>query len=300
MLGNWLLTWYLFLGGVGAGLFLVSYAVLALNCRRPRSYSPVMLCKVWPRTLLIAALALTCGCVCLLKDLTRSGQAFYLLVKPTLSAISIGAYSLIALTILIVGLYAVTYRRRDAYHLKLTLLAGAAAAVLAIVVVLYTGVLLQSIAAVPFWRSPLVMPIFAASSFSSGIGCFALVNASVFRERTLLLEEYGMALNVDTAVLLAEVVFIACFAFGLVDAYGPDVLANFMPGGSCLQAFWAGVVALGIVSPLILYRMPFSHIRTGYGLFLTAGCASVAGAFFLRYCFIFGGIHISSIILLGV
>lgn len=300
MLGNSLLTWYLFLGGAGAGLYLAAYLVTAFNCFKPQPLSSVLMNKVWPRCLLVGIFALACGSVCLLKDLSRSQQAFYLLLKPTFSAISIGAYSLIALIACLIILYSLTHRRHDASHLRLLLGIGGFAAILSVVVILYTGVLLQSIAAVPFWRSPLVVLIFAASSLSSGIGCFALVCASVFKERTLYLNEYESALNIDTGVIIVEVIAVVAFAITLGASFGPAVFANFTPGESCFLPFWAGFVALGIAVPMTLYRLPFNRLKTGYYLFATATCCSVIGAFFLRYCFMFGAVHISSIILLGV
>lgn len=300
MLGNYLLTWYLFLGGAGAGLFLVAYAAVLLNCRDPQPLSRVVLGKVWPRALGASIAFLIVGCICLLRDLTRSGQAFYLFVKPSFSAISVGAYSLGILVLCLILLIALHFRRHDAIHLRFVFLAGAVAAVFALIVILYTGFLLQSIAAVPFWRSSLIVPVFTASSFSSGIGLFALVCCTVFRERTLFLKEHGVILNVDTVVLLVEILLIAAFAFGVASTRGPGVLEGFVPGGTCFWAFWIGVVALGLFTPLILYRMPCYRLEERYRLFVTASCCSVAGAFFLRYCFIFGAVHISSIILLGV
>ncbi len=300
MLGNNLLTWYLFLGGAGAGLYLAAYVTMALNCLRPQAFSPVLMGRVWPRSLLVAVFMLACGSVCLLKDLARSEQAFYLLVKPTVSAISIGAYSLIILIACLVVLISLTYRRHDEQHLRLLLGIGAVAAVLALVVALYTGVLLQSIAAVPFWRSPLVILIFAASSLSSGIGCFALVCASAFKERTLFLNEYDVVLNIDTVIILVEAVAVIAFAVTLYMQFGPVVFTNFVLGGDVFYAFWLGFVLVGLLVPMAFYRLPFIRLKTGYRLFVAATCCSVTGAFFLRYCFMYGAAHISSIILLGV
>lgn len=300
MLGNHLLTWYLFLGGAGAGLYIIAYVVVFLNCMKPQPLSRVVLGKVWPRALTMAVFALVAGSVCLLKDLSRSGQAFYLFVKPSFSTISIGAYALAALIVCIVILIALVLRRHDVARFRLLLVIGGIAAVLSAVVILYTAFLLQSIAAVPFWRSPVVVPLFAASSLSSGVGCFALASASVFGKRTLCLKEYAVALNLDTLVLAIEALLIAAYAFHLSSLYGPSVFASFLQGGSCYEAFWVGVVAIGIAAPLVLYRIPVRRIDERYCLFIAAACCSIAGAFFLRYCFIFGAVHISSIILLGV
>jgi formate-dependent nitrite reductase membrane component NrfD len=117
---------------------------------------------------------------------------------------------------------------------------------------LYTGVLLSSLGARPLWSSAILWLLFLTSGLS-GAAAFVHVIAKNKYERELLAKA-------DNAFLIIELFIIALFIIGLktateVQAAAADLLLT----GSFASGFWVFVIGLGIVIPLIIQLLAVNH-----------------------------------------
>ena len=151
---NVLTTSYLFLGGTGAGALAV---LCVLECARVLRWRALAMpeeffARAWP----VCAVTLATGMLCLLADLGRPDRLLGLLSSPTPSAMAAGSFALVAAlacaAAFSLGALLDTVRLPRAAVLAL----AAAGALSAAVTATYTGVLLQSLASVLLWRTPLV------------------------------------------------------------------------------------------------------------------------------------------------
>lgn len=117
---------------------------------------------------------------------------------------------------------------------------------------LYTGVLLSSLGARPLWSSSILWLLFLVSGLS-GAAAFVHVIAKNVYERELLAKA-------DNAFLIIELFVIALFIIGLktateVQAHAADMLLF----GDFAASFWVFVIGLGIIIPLIIQLLAVNH-----------------------------------------
>ncbi len=117
---------------------------------------------------------------------------------------------------------------------------------------LYTGVLLSSLGARPLWSSSILWLLFLISGLS-GAAAFVHVIAKNVYERELLAKA-------DNAFLITELFVIALFIIGLktateVQAHAADMLLF----GNFASSFWVFVIGIGIVIPLIIQLLAVNH-----------------------------------------
>ena len=117
---------------------------------------------------------------------------------------------------------------------------------------LYTGVLLSSLGARPLWSSSILWLLFLISGLS-GAAAFVHVIAKNIFERELLAKA-------DNAFLIIELFVIGLFLIGLktateVQASAADMLLY----GEFASSFWVFVIGIGIVIPLIIQLLAVNH-----------------------------------------
>jgi formate-dependent nitrite reductase membrane component NrfD len=117
---------------------------------------------------------------------------------------------------------------------------------------LYTGVLLSSLGARPLWSSSILWLLFLISGLS-GAAAFVHVIAKNVYERELLAKA-------DNAFLIIELFVIALFIIGLktateVQAHAADMLLY----GDFASTFWVFVIGFGIIIPLIIQLLAVNH-----------------------------------------
>lgn len=253
---NELIISYLFLGGMGAGSFVVLSLAWAFSSRMAlagRGSSP-MLPEGYRSFLAIGfgvSLAVQClGVLCLLVDLERPRALPYLLLAPHFSAVAVGAYALAmlalcSLAIVFSRLGIVRIPRRAEGLFALT------GSVVSCVVMAYTALILRSCVGISFWRSWLILPLFVISSLSTGA---ALVVLTSFLSRGFAFSKTlvrGVML-VDFFLIVLELLFLAGFvAYGFLwsEDSRPYELLLF---GPLSEVFWLGLVGLGLVLPASL------------------------------------------------
>jgi len=288
---GWEIPLYLFLGGMVAGIMILS----GLRLLRRSEEEPSTAISLLPWT---APIAISMGMFFLWLDLEHPFNAwrFYLTLKIS-SPMSWGAWILLGIypaSILLAwlttpeGLKSRVRERLGRFPLfgrieawaegRVELLARVNIAMGAALGI-YTGVLLGTMAARPLWNSALLGPLFLVSGLSTG-AAFMLLHRLTDRERIFL----GRA---DMGLVSVELAILALWMIGLATGGASSRAAlGVVLGGSYTAAFWTLVVALGLVVPLVGEWLEHRHgVVPGRGTAILV----LLGGFALRWILVFGG-----------
>ena len=303
MLGE-LPVWYLFLGGCGAGLLATASAMmlcvplpsraLALGVVAGSEGVRAMyrsLARLFAPACAAAGALLAVGVACLAVDLGVTDRALLLFLSPKLSFLSVGAWLLSAAML---AVWAHEPRRLPPFVRVLP----AAALLLGLAVMTYTGLLLQSLMAVPLWDTPLLPCLFVASSLSCGLALMlAVVKLSGVAGRfAAVARQWG---RVDVAVLLAEAAIATAFAIVQVLRAQTGETGTLLALGASLQTllagpdawvFWGVFGLVGLAVPLALACASLYAKPSPMMPFAQAACTLV-GAFAMRWSIVAAGMH---------
>jgi len=288
---GWEIPLYLFLGGVVAGIMILS----GIHILRRGSEEPSTALALMPW---VSPIAISVGMFFLWLDLEHPFNAwrFYLTFKLT-SPMSWGAWILLGVSPVSVLLAwvatperfkATVQQRLNSYSLfravekwsevntvflaRLNILMGASLGI-------YTGVLLGTMASRPLWNSALLGPLFLVSGLSTGAAFMLLFGLSDDERKSL-----GRA---DMALISIELALLGLWMMGLATggSSAQGALAVIF-GGPYTAAFWTLVVALGLLAPLAGEWLEFKH-----GAVPGKGTAILVllGGFALRWILVFAG-----------
>lgn len=320
MLGD-LSICYLFLGGTGAGLCL-ALAIMGLLVPRasqmPESFNRIDSTGQVYHFLFgpcygVAFAMLFCAAFCLWVDLGRPDQVFVLFLNPTLTFVSFGAWTL-AFCIMLAALAGLWWVRVLPMPRRwLFVAAHVVLMVVAIAVMLYTGLLLQSIRAVPLWDSPLIPLLFVLSSSSCGIMSVLLI-VQCSRAGMLFQSTCSKIVLIDACIVALEVLVLAMFFFSLpapgavLPTTETEVAAlastQLLIEGPIAMVFWGLLVVVGLLVPLVLDASSIGHAskslrlpRTMYQVIPVVSSLTVlVGGYALRWCIVEAGISSSMIL----
>lgn len=264
---NWMITVYFFLGGLGAGAFLVS----AIASYWKQEYKPFA--KV---ASLIPPVAIGVGMLFLLVDLGKPFRFWRLFVEfnPT-SALSWGFWFLsIFIVISLVHAWLTIQGKQS----KAVAYVGS---IFAVLVATYTGVLLSQSLGRALWHSALTPVLFLNGGLVSGIAATMLL--SVGRQSRELLARLG---RVAGWLLLVELGLIGIELLTLLNGHTEGVeTAKVLLTGSFSFLFLGVEIGLGGVIPLLI-------LLRGKGSTAALAVASVlvlVGIYTMRYVIITGG-----------
>lgn len=270
---GWEIVFYLFLGGLAAGLMVASGVAFRRNEDLPRSLA-------WWAPLLAPAV-LAAGMLALFLDLERKLHVwrFYTTFQWS-SPMSWGAWILLLVFPAMLAMAAVallerlagvspSWRRRIA---DLNVALGVALGI-------YTGILLGSLGARPLWNSSVLGPLFLASGISSALALLLLLERDAGARHSLSAAE--------KKVIGAEAALLALLLLALMS--GPAAhraAAGLLVGGEFTGIFWAGVIFAGMLVPVGLDLLS----RTGRAqASFWPSVLVLAGAFILRAVILFAG-----------
>lgn len=300
-----LVVCYLFLGGTGAGFGLV-LSLMGLLVPRACVTMPsgahlhpnLAYRKLLGSGFAVAFVVLALGIVCLLADLGNAERVVLLLLNPTASYLSVGSWALMACLTLAAAL-GFAWLGVGTWNVGLVRILLAVAALVATVVMVYTGLLLQSLGAVPLWTAPWVPLLFAVSSLSCGIACtlaLAQITGVAFVFSTVL----KRLAATDAVIIVIEAVVLAVFVWaasqvGAPLSNGTELAAaqsvRELVAGANGQLFWGCFVAGGLAVPLALDGVLAKRRRPLPGVALFASACVLAGGFVMRFCIVAAGAH---------
>jgi len=117
----------------------------------------------------------------------------------------------------------------------------------------YTGVLLSALGARPLWNSALLGPIFLVSGMSAA----AALTHMIAREKL----ERELLAKADNGLLVLELILIGLMFVGLASATAVHMEAlKLFFGGPYTAALWVFVIGIGIVVPLGLQLLAVRHM----------------------------------------
>lgn len=254
---------YLFLAGTGAGAFLTA-AVAEL-------YNKVAFRPLIRAGLVLSGVLVGASIPFLIADLgagrTQPWRLLWLVVNPT-SPMTWGVWFLspfIPLGLILGWLEVdflnppwrlVQWARQTAMRWRTTLMR--VAALLAIAITIYTGLLLGVVHGVPLWNTSILPMLFFVSALSTGLAAcvvlsqFMAVHAE--HDGMHLAKSYFYVNQIHSALIVTETVFIFCWLF--IVANGSVTAAQsvgLLLTGQYSLFFWIGIVFFGIVDPLLIY-----------------------------------------------
>jgi len=117
---------------------------------------------------------------------------------------------------------------------------------------IYTGILLSSYGARPLWNSSILGLLFLVSGLSTAS---ALVHM-IAKDR----EESRLLARADNLFIIFEIVIIGMFIINLLSSTQAHInAAHIILNGPYAAAFWVFVIGLGLIIPLIIQSLAVSH-----------------------------------------
>lgn len=282
---GWEIPAYLFLGGLTAGIMVLS--VVAARRISPENRSK------WMRWMpLLAPVVLSIGMAALFLDLGNKLHLFrfYTAFRIT-SPMSWGAWILLLIypATLLLGLARLNAGEVERLPMIIQRLAHRARPCIArlesvnillgIAVGAYTGILLATLGARPLWGSALLGPLFLVSGLSTGAALMMLFPISS--------HEHEAVRRFDLIAIAGEIVLLALFFVHLAGGgIRGRTAAGMFFGGAWTASFWAFVVIAGLLVPLTLELL---EKRLGLKATAMTSLLLLAGGFALRWIFVAAG-----------
>ncbi len=146
---------------------------------------------------------------------------------------------------------------------------------------MYTGILLSSLGARPLWSTSILWLLFLVSGLSGAAAFVHLIAKNVY-ERELLAKS-------DNAFLIIELFVIAMMLIGLLTSSKSHMAAaHLLLSGSFASIFWIFVIALGIVIPLYIQLLAVNHRIKHTPI---APIMVILGGLILRFVIVAAGQH---------
>lgn len=284
---TWQIPVYLFLGGLVAGMMIISgYLLLSSRFREKdssASYLP-----------LISLVLLSLGMFALFLDLEHKLYVWrvYLTFKPS-SPMSWGSWILLLIYPALIANIIVNppeklqsrfpklneILKKNKGSLKYVNYIGITNVILGALVGTYTGILLSTLGARPLWSTSLLWLLFLLSGLSSAAAFVHMITRSSY-ERQLFAKT-------DNVVLTAELFVIIMMIIGLLSSSRAHIQAvNLILTGYFAASFWVFVISLGIVIPLFYQILAVKEkIRHSP----IAPILVISGGLILRFIIVFAG-----------
>ncbi len=250
---HWEIPVYLFLGGLAAGIMFFAglFLILGKEKEMPTTVK-------WAPFLVPVALVL--GLFALFLDLKH--QLYFWRLYTTIrmeSPMSWGAWTLMIITPLSF-LWAASYIKEaipswkwpmsiiddiEKLIIKYRKPMAWAMMILAVVLGVYTGILLSAFNARPLWNTSILGPLFLVSGLSTGLAAIIWMSKSHY-ERTILSK-------IDVTLIGVELFLIIHLLMGFLAATEVQIeAANLFLGGDFTVTFWVFLIILGLIVPAIL------------------------------------------------
>lgn len=250
---HWEIPVYLFLGGLAAGIMFFAGLFLVLGKEKEMETT-----VKWAPFLVPVSLVL--GLFALFLDLKH--QLFFWRLYTTIrmeSPMSWGAWTLMIITPLSF-LWAGSYLKEAFPNWKwpLSILDDVekliikfrkhiawAMMFLAVILGVYTGILLSAFNARPLWNTSILGPLFLVSGMSTGLAAIIWMSKSHY-ERNILSK-------IDLALIGVELFLIIHLLMGFLAATQVQIeAANLFLGGDFTVTFWVFLIILGLIVPASL------------------------------------------------
>jgi formate-dependent nitrite reductase membrane component NrfD len=250
---HWQIPSYLFLGGLAAGILFFAgfYTIMGKENKMSTTV------KVAP---MIAPFALMLGLFFLFLDLRHKLYFWQLYTTIRLeSPMGWGSWVLMIMTPISI-IWSASYVKEifpnwdwkfkilntfEAWVIKNRILIAWPMAIYAVILGIYTGILLSAFNARPLWNTSILGPLFLVSGMSTGVAVILLLSKD-HKERKIMS-------RIDLLLIIIELFFITHLLMGFRAGSEAQIdAANLFLGGSFTAPFFAFVVLLGLIFPAVL------------------------------------------------
>ena len=250
---HWHIPVYLFLGGLAAGIlfFAALYTIMGREKEMPTAVK-------WATFIVPPALVL--GLMALFFDLKH--QLYFWQLYTTVrfeSPMSWGAWVLMFITPLSM-VWAASYikeaiptwewrfkilEQMEALVVKYRKALAWVMLALAVILGIYTGILLSAFNARPLWNTSLLGPLFLVSGMSTGAAVIMWMSKNYIERKIMSM--------IDLVLIIVELFFIIHLFMGFLASTAVQIeAAELFLGGQFTVSFWVFVVILGLIFPAIL------------------------------------------------
>lgn len=309
---SWQPALYLFLGGMGAGAFIMAAVLYLIDSTKHRL---IVCVSMW------AALAsLAVGLLLLLSELITPARGLLMWQSfgHFTSWMTYGAWgAFAAMAVFAVSALLATRpvgvwlaKKWKWFEKKGTALRRVLAVIgiaLGAFVAVYTGMLLMSAGSVPLWDTALLPLLFTVSAFDTGVALVELVAVALSKKDPLAPKARVLMERIVVGLVLVEAVVLAMFLASMLggdaqSAVGATGMASatLLVSGGLATCFWGMVVACGLALPLIMAvvglllhrrRRPTGSKKGFAPLMAVGAVGALIGGCELRFLILAAGIH---------
>ena len=284
---HWQISLYLFLGGMAAGIL----AIAALYYIRGREKDYRTAVRITP---FLTPFLLVLGLIALFIDLRHKLFFWQLYTNIKLqSPMSWGAWTLLVITPVSFIWCALHIRdlfprwnwkykwlfvleeffNRYKLHLAWVML------IYAIILGIYTGILLSAFNARPLWNTSILGPLFLASGLSAGAAATLLLSKNNAERKQFA--------RIDLVLIGIELFLIIHMFMGFLASTQVQIeAAALFLGGPYTMSFWIFVVIIGMILPAILEIM---ELRRFHIPVLIPAVLVIFGSLMLRFIIVYAG-----------
>ena len=267
MVWGWQPALYLFLGGVGAGAFLVAGVLALVDRGRNRTAVSV---SMWAAFACLAG-----GLLLLLSELTNPlrGLLLWQSFSNHASWMTFGAWAALLALVAFALSAALATRAIEALLLKkwpgfaakeqrVNMVLVSAGMVLAVCVAVYTGMLLMAVPGVPLWNTLLLPCLFTVSAFDTGVALVELVTVATAKREAITRRARVFLEGAVVVLVVVEGLVLLAFAQTMLAGNVTSALSLGSPAETAAQSmqmltagqlapyFWGLLVACGLALPL--------------------------------------------------
>lgn len=248
-----LIAIYLFLGGLGAGAYLSSFAAEKGWLGQARSLEKA--------GYYIAAPSVAIGAGILVLDLGQGFHKPWLLIGLLDNWVSIMTWGTAILSaFIIIGLLKGYFTWKNRKSPNWLTLVGA---ILALATGAYTGLLIAVLKAIPLWNNYLMPLLFVVSALSTGLSATSLLAHLLESLKKGEVEEGRVCQSHLGLVSLEIIILVILFGTILAGLKGPVAVISLMKmiSGPLALPFWVVLVGFGLMIPFLLFTFKTIKIR---------------------------------------
>ncbi len=160
------------------------------------------------------------------------------------------------------------------------------AGIAALAVTVYTGFVLNTVKAVPFWNSTLLPVLFVLCGILGGFGLTVIIALNGGATDLLTAEAGSRWLLIINALLIG----IYLWAASNRETTGKQSVLEQLRGNLAL-VFWVGIVLLGIFIPLVIAFASYFASEVSSPLLIFGVACEIIGGLALRYCVLKAGAY---------
>ena len=156
----------------------------------------------------------------------------------------------------------------------------------AFLLVIYTGFVMNYVNGIPFWNSALLPLLFVLSGVLDGSGLIIAIGLFGGNVDIMAAETLSRMLLIGTAVVIAVYLWSGAY----MGPAGKEAVIRLVRG-SIAPVLWIGVVACGIIIPVVISISTYFVGEMSSGLLLLGIAGETIGAFSLKYSILKAGIY---------